>query len=82
MQQESHMAEPDSLDPVVASYLRDVDQTLIQRNLTLSVEERFRQLMELQAFAAELGLQTGCRDPSPWPQLHADLQAGRCRSPR
>ena len=41
-------------DPVVAAYLADVDRTLIQKNLRLSVEERFLQLMELQRFASEL----------------------------
>ena len=41
-------------DPVVDAYLVHVDRTLIERNLGLSVEERFRQLMELQRFAAEL----------------------------
>jgi hypothetical protein len=41
-------------DLVVDAYLAHVDRTLIERNLALSVEERFRQLMELQRFAAEL----------------------------
>jgi hypothetical protein len=41
-------------DPVVRAYLADVDRTLIARNLALSVEERFRQLMALQRLAAEL----------------------------
>jgi hypothetical protein len=41
-------------DPVVEVYLPDVDRSLIRKNLTLSVEERFRQLMELQRFAEEL----------------------------
>ncbi|MEN8184763.1 MAG: hypothetical protein ABFS46_19760 [Myxococcota bacterium] len=41
-------------DPVVERYLPDVDRSLIRRNLTLSVEERFLQLMELQRFAEEL----------------------------
>jgi hypothetical protein len=42
-------------DPVVRAYLAHVDRTLIAKNLTLSVEERFRQLMALQRLAAELG---------------------------
>jgi hypothetical protein len=41
-------------DPVIELYKRDVDRTLLRRNLGLSVEDRFRQLMELQRFAAEL----------------------------
>jgi len=41
-------------DPVVRAYLADVDRTLIARNLTLTVEERFRQLMALQRLAEEL----------------------------
>ena len=41
-------------DPVVEGYLPDVDRSLIRKNLTLSVEERFLQLMELQRFAEEL----------------------------
>jgi hypothetical protein len=41
-------------DPVVGAYRTHVDRTLIQKNLKLSVEERFLQLMELQRFAVEL----------------------------
>ncbi len=41
-------------DPVVDAYLVHVDRSLIRKNLELTVEERFRQLMELQRFAAEL----------------------------
>jgi hypothetical protein len=42
------------VDPVVEAFRADVDVTLLERNLRLSVEERFLQLMELQRFAAEL----------------------------
>ena len=42
------------IDPVVEAFREDVDVTLLERNLRLSVEERFLQLMELQRFAAEL----------------------------
>ena len=42
------------LDPVLEAYLVHVDRSLIERNLLLSVEERFRQLMELQRLAEEL----------------------------
>ena len=41
-------------DPVVSAYRAHVDRSLIQKNLKLSVEERFLQLMELQRFAVEL----------------------------
>jgi hypothetical protein len=41
-------------DSVVSAYRAHVDRTLIQKNLKLSVEERFLQLMELQRFAVEL----------------------------
>ena len=42
------------VDRVVEAFRADVDVTLLERNLRLSVEERFLQLMELQRFAAEL----------------------------
>ena len=42
------------VDPVVEVYKKDVDITLIDKNLKLTVEERFRQLMEVQRFYAEL----------------------------
>ena len=41
-------------DPVVEAYKAGVDRTLIERNLRLTPEERLRQLMQLQKFAAEL----------------------------
>ena len=41
-------------DSVVSVYLANVDRSLIRRNLKLSVEERFLQLMELQRFADKL----------------------------
>ena len=41
-------------DPVVDAYRADVDLSLIRKNLELTVEERFLQLMELQRFASEL----------------------------
>lgn len=43
-----------STDPVVEAYKRDVDRSLIRRNLRRSVEERIEALMELQRFAEEL----------------------------
>ena len=41
-------------DPVVEAYKKDIDLTLLRRNLSLTVEERLLQLMELQRFAEEL----------------------------
>jgi hypothetical protein len=41
-------------DPVVEAFRADVDQTLLEQNLALTIEERFLKLMELQRFAAEL----------------------------
>lgn len=41
-------------DPVVRAYLAGVDRTLLAKNLALTPEERLRQLMALQQFAAEL----------------------------
>jgi hypothetical protein len=46
-------AAPDR-DPVVEAYKKDIDLTLLRRNLSLTVEERLLQLMELQRFAEEL----------------------------
>jgi hypothetical protein len=45
---------PRVVDPVIEEYKKDVDITLIDKNLRLSVEQRFRQLMEMQRFFAEL----------------------------
>ena len=42
------------LDAVIEAYKKDVDLTLIRENLRLTVDQRFRQLMELQRFAEEL----------------------------
>ena len=41
-------------DPVIEAYKKDVDRSLFRENLKLTVEQRFRQLMELQRFAEEL----------------------------
>jgi hypothetical protein len=41
-------------DPVVRAYLAGVDRTLLERNRTLTPEERLLQLMALQRMAAEL----------------------------
>lgn len=42
------------LDPVIEVYKKDVDRTLIRKNLKLSHEERLRNAMQLQRFAGEL----------------------------
>lgn len=39
---------------MIERYKRDLDRSLIRRNLALTVEQRLLQLMELQRFAAEL----------------------------
>jgi hypothetical protein len=39
---------------VVEAYKKDIDRTLIRKNLKLTVEERFRNAMALARFAAEL----------------------------
>ena len=49
----SHRPEPEP-DPVVEAFRADVDPTLLEQNLALTVEERFLKLMELQRFASEL----------------------------
>jgi hypothetical protein len=41
-------------DPVIEAYKKDVDPTLLQENLRLTVEERLQKLMALQKFADEL----------------------------
>jgi hypothetical protein len=41
-------------DAVVEAFRADVDVTLLEENLRLTVEERFLKLMELQRFAVEL----------------------------
>ena len=46
-------SEPDP-DPVVEAFKKNIDLTLIRRNLKLTIEERFLQAMELQKFAEEL----------------------------
>jgi hypothetical protein len=41
-------------DPVIEAYKRDVDRSLLRRNLRLSPEERIENAMELQRLAAEV----------------------------
>lgn len=42
------------VDPVVEVYKRDVDRTLLLRNLSLTPTERIEQLQQFVAFAGEL----------------------------
>ena len=48
------MNHSSGLDPVIELYKKDVDRTLIRKNLKLSHEERLQNAMELQRFAQEL----------------------------
>jgi len=41
-------------DPVIEAYKKDVDRTLLRERLNRTVEERLRDLMEMQAIAEEL----------------------------
>jgi hypothetical protein len=53
MQAEREQGSP-SADLVIADYRRHLDLTLLRKNLRLTHQERFEQLMELQRFAREL----------------------------
>jgi hypothetical protein len=44
----------DERDPVVEALVRDVDMSLLRRNLALTPQQRIDQLVEMQRFAAEL----------------------------
>jgi hypothetical protein len=41
-------------DPVIEAYKKDVDRTLLRENLRRTIEERFANMMRLQALAAEM----------------------------
>jgi hypothetical protein len=41
-------------DAVIEAYKKDVDLTLLEENLKLTVEDRLRKLMAMQRFAEEL----------------------------
>ena len=41
-------------DPVIESYKKDVDRTLIRENLKLTVQQRFERLIAHLRFAEEL----------------------------
>jgi len=41
-------------DPLIEALMRDVDVTLLERNLKLTPQQRLDQLTEMQRFATEL----------------------------
>ena len=47
------MSTPFERDPVTEAYKKDVDRTLLRRNLRRTVTERIEALMELQKLADE-----------------------------
>lgn len=47
-------AERPPFDPVIETYKRDIDRTLVRQSLRRSVEERLETLIELERFAEEL----------------------------
>lgn len=42
------------IDSIVELYMRDVDRTLLRRNLSLTPQQRLEQLQKLQQLADEL----------------------------
>ena len=50
----SEKADDGDRDPVVEALVRDVDMSLIERNLRMTPQQRLDQLVEMQRFAAEL----------------------------
>jgi hypothetical protein len=44
----------DEKNPLIEALVRDVDLTLVRRNLALTPQKRIDQLVEMQRFAAEL----------------------------
>jgi hypothetical protein len=47
-------APADDRDPLIEALVRDVDLSLVRRNLALTPQERLDQLAEMQRFAAAL----------------------------
>lgn len=45
---------PFAPDPVIEAYKKDLDRSLLVENLKLTVDERLRQLVAMQLFAAEV----------------------------
>jgi len=60
----SMLNAPQSVDPVIAALMRDVDRTLLRENLKLSVEQRIRQMQRFQAAVVEL--QRAGREARGW----------------
>jgi hypothetical protein len=54
LEMEDVEAEPDQ-DLLIEALKKDVDVTLLQRNLKLTPQQRIDQLVEMQRFAAEIG---------------------------
>ena len=50
----STKAPTDSISAIIELYKRDMDITLIRENFKLTVEQRLRNLQNLQCFAEEL----------------------------
>ena len=48
------LAPPDYCDPVIEAYKKDVDRTLLQENLKLTVEQRIRKAVSFHEAVAEL----------------------------
>jgi hypothetical protein len=53
LEMEDVEAEPDQ-DLLIEALKKDVDVTLLQRNLKLTPQQRIDQLVEMQRFAAEI----------------------------
>ena len=73
---DAHILQP---DPVIDAYKKDVDRALIRRNLALTVEERFLQLMDMQKFAEELRLPVGACERRDGPSGPPDDARDRWR---
>jgi hypothetical protein len=50
----SELAPPDVSDPVIEAYKKDVDQTLLLKNLDLTPAERAQKLVDFMSFLAEI----------------------------
>jgi hypothetical protein len=50
----SELAPPDVYDPVIEAYKKDVDQTLLIKNLQLTPAQRAEKLVDFMNFLAEI----------------------------
>jgi hypothetical protein len=50
----SELAPPDVYDPVIEAYKKDVDQTLLIKNLQLTPAQRAEKLIDFTNFLAEI----------------------------